>query len=169
MQHTGFSLIDKENNIIESWYENAGYRSIPEIIILPNGDIVNAPSVYETFGNYKLVKRFLVDENPGMWFDHTSSTVEFDDTDVVETYIYPETPNVVPQSVTPLQFRRALNQLDLRTQIEQYVQTLDADSKDAWEYAISFERNNPIIASAAQALNKTIEEVDNLFRLAFTL
>jgi hypothetical protein len=69
----------------------------------------------------------------------------------------------------PLQFRRALNQLNLRTQIEQYVHTLDTDSKDAWEYATVFERNNPIITSATQALNKSTEEVDDLFRLASSL
>jgi len=169
MQQTGYSLIDKDNNIIESWYENAGMRSIPQIIVLPNGDILNAPVVYGVYGDYTLVKRFLVNESPGQWFRETSSVVEFNGTDVIETYVYPETPNVVPQSVTPLQFRRALNQLNLRTEIEQYVQTLDADSKDAWEYATVFERNNTIITNAAQVLNKTTEEVDDLFRLASTM
>lgn len=75
----------------------------------------------------------------------------------------------VPLSVTPLQFRKALNQMDMRTMIENYVNTLDADSKDAWEYAISFERNDPIIVKAAETLNKTKQEIDNLFRLASTL
>jgi hypothetical protein len=169
MQQTGYSLIDKDDNIIQSWYENAGMRSKPDFIVLPNGDIVNAPDIYVFYEDYKLVKRFLVNNVPGQWYTHTSSTVVFDGTDVVETYVYPELPNVVPQSVSPLQFRKALNQMNMRTMIEDYVNTLDADSKDAWEYAISFERNNPIIASAAEALDKTTEEVDDLFRLASTL
>lgn len=169
MKQTGYSLIDKNNNILESWYENSGTRSIPEVIILPNGDILNSPKVYENYGDYKLVKRFLVDEKPGFWYVHTSSTVSFDGKDVVETFVYPAQPNIVPQSVTPLQFRRALNQLNMRTSIENYVNTLDADSKDAWEYATVFERNDPIISSAATALNKTSAEVDELFRLASTL
>jgi hypothetical protein len=76
---------------------------------------------------------------------------------------------LVPSFVTPLQFRKALNQLNLRNQIEEYVQTLDQESKDAWEYAIAIERNSPIVVGAANSLNKTSEEVDNLFRLAFTL
>jgi hypothetical protein len=57
MRQTGYCLIDKDNNIIESWYENAGMRSIPEIIILPNGDILNAPEVYGVYGDYTLVKK----------------------------------------------------------------------------------------------------------------
>lgn len=169
MQQTGYSLIDKDNNILQSWFENKGTCSIPEVIILPNGNILNAPEVYEKYGEYKLVKRFLVDKNPGIWYDHTSSTVEFDGIDVIETYVYPTNPNVVPQSVSPLQFRKALNQMNMRTIIEDYIKTLDTDSKDAWDYAISFERNNPIITSAAKALNKTTEEVDDLFRLSSTL
>lgn len=169
MQQTGYSLIDKDNNIIQSWYENNGMRSIPDVIVLPNDDIVNAPTVYENYGDYKLVKRFLVDNNPGIWYIHTSSTVEFNGTDVVETFVYPSEANIVPASVTPLQFRRALNQLNMRTLIEDYVKTLDVDSKDAWEYATIFERNNPIIISAAEALNKTSAEIDDLFRLASTL
>lgn len=169
MQQTGYSLVDKDNNIIQSWYENNGMHSIPEVVVLPNGDILNAPVVYEEYGDYKLVKRFLVDENLGIWYVHTSSTVEFDGTDVVETYVYPTEPNIVPQSVTPLQFRKALNQMNMREMIEDYVKTLDADSKDAWEYATVIERNNPIITSAAEALNKTVAEVDDLFRLSSTL
>lgn len=103
-------------------------------------------------------------EHTELWADYQQWLAE-------GNIVTPAPPDIlpVPQSVSPLQFRRALNQLDLRTQIEQYVQTLDADSKDAWEYAISFERNNPIILSAAQTLNKTTEEVDDLFRLASTL
>jgi hypothetical protein len=170
MQQTGYSLIDKDNNIIESWYENAGSRSKPDEIVLPNGDILAAPELYvENSGGYKLVKRFLVNEPPSEWYRHISSSVEFNGTDVVETYVFSETPNVVPQFVTPLQFRRALNQLDIRDDVETYVNTLSQDEKDAWEYATEFQRNNQIIANAAIALNKTSEEVDDLFRLASTL
>lgn len=168
MQQTGYSLIDKNNNIIKSWYENSGMHSLPEVVILPNGDILNAPQVYEKYGDYELVKRFLNNEKPGQWYTPISSTVSYDGKDVVETYVYPEQPNLVPQSVTPLQFRRALNQLNMRTAIENYVNTLDEDSKDAWQYATIFERNNIIITSAAAALNKTSAEVDDLFRLAST-
>jgi len=168
MQHTGYSLIDQNNNIIESWYENNGSRSIPDVIVLPNGDIINAPSVYETFGDYKLVKRFLVNEPPSVWHAHTSSTVEFNGTDVVETYVYPEAPNIVPQTVSPLQMRRALTELGLRTDVENAVETLDQDAKDAWQYATEIHRNNGIIAQVATALNKTTEDIDNLFRLAST-
>lgn len=170
MQHTGYSLIDSNNNIVESWYENNGFRTAPEVIHIPNSDlVVHAPQLYTDYNGYKLVKRQLVNEKPSEWHRPISSTLLFDGTDVVETYVYPEEPNVVPQSVTPIQFRKALNQLNIRNEVDNYVSTLDQDSKDAWEYATSFDRGNPILAAAAVALNKTTKEVDDLFRLASTL
>lgn len=170
MQNTGFSLIDSDNNIVESWYENNGFRTAPEVIHIPNSDlVVHAPQLYTDYNGYKLVKRQLVNEKPSEWHRPISSTLLFDGTDVVETYVYPEEPNVVPQSVSPIQFRKALNQLNIRNEVDNYVGTLDQDSKDAWEYATSFDRGNPIILEATVALNKTTKEVDDLFRLASTL
>jgi hypothetical protein len=168
MQHTGYSLIDENNNIIQSWYENLGFQSLPDNLILPNGDIVCAPSEDWQNDNYKLVKRYLVDNPPSVWHRSTSSEVVFDGTDVVETYVYPEVPNIVPQTVSPLQMRRALTELGLRTDVENAVETLDQDAKDAWQYATEIHRNNGIIANVATALNKTTEDIDNLFRLAST-
>jgi hypothetical protein len=170
MQHTGFSLIDSNNNIVESWHENNGSRSAPDVIFIPDSDVtVHAPDLYTDYNGYKLVKRHLVDDKPSEWYQRISSNTEFNGTDVVETFVYPEDPNIVPQSVTPVQFRKALNQLNIRNEVDNYVSTLDQDSKDAWEYATSFDRGNPILAAAAVALNKTTKEVDDLFRLASTL
>ena len=79
----------------------------------------------------------------------------------------PDVPaNNVPFAVTPLQIRRAINEMGLREFVEGYVQTLSRSEQDAWEYATIVERTNPILASGAAALGKTEEDLDNLFILA---
>lgn len=77
---------------------------------------------------------------------------------------------VEPQvRATPRQIRLALNQLGLRSAVDAYIAQADQTTRDNWEYATTIERNNALIATAAAVLNKTTEEVDNLFALAKTL
>jgi hypothetical protein len=78
-------------------------------------------------------------------------------------------PNAVPASVTPLQARRALRQAGLLAAVEAAVAQADDDTQDAWQYALSIERSNPIIAALAAQLDMTDEQIDDLFRLAATL
>lgn len=71
--------------------------------------------------------------------------------------------------VSPLQFRRALRQSGLSTQVASYIATQDPDTQDAWEYAVEIRRADALISLAGQAMNKTPAEIDDLFRLAQTL
>ena len=70
--------------------------------------------------------------------------------------------------VSPWQLRRALNQLNLRDNVEAAVQAGDQDTQDGWDYASSFERLNPLVLSLAVGLGMTAEEMDDVFRLAVT-
>ncbi len=72
----------------------------------------------------------------------------------------------VPQSVTPWQMRRALNQLGLRAMVEAAVAAGDQDARDGWEFALELRRDNLLMASMAQALGMTDVQLDDLFRLA---
>jgi hypothetical protein len=81
----------------------------------------------------------------------------------------PTTPAPVPEAVTPVQFRRALRQAGLYDAVTAYVATQDADTQDAWEYAVSIPRSDALVALAAAGLGRTDEEVDDLFRFAATL
>lgn len=72
----------------------------------------------------------------------------------------------VPQSVTPWQMRRALNQLGLRAMVEAAVAAGDQDARDGWEFALEIRRDNPLLAGMAQALGMTDGQLDDLFRLA---
>jgi hypothetical protein len=71
--------------------------------------------------------------------------------------------------VTPRQIRLALTQMGLRSAIESYVASQDVTVQDSWNYATEFYRSNPLVAGAAQALNKNDAELDALFVLARSL
>jgi hypothetical protein len=72
-------------------------------------------------------------------------------------------------SVTPLQIRRALRTVGLLDDITSFVEAAPVEVREAWEYAIQIDRDNALIAAAAEAIGATAEDVDNLFRLAATL
>jgi hypothetical protein len=72
-------------------------------------------------------------------------------------------------SVSPLQMRRALRQQGLADAVAAYVAAQDADTQDAWEYAVEIRRDDALIADAASALGKTPVEIDDLFRGAAAL
>lgn len=81
----------------------------------------------------------------------------------------PPQPAPVPEAVTPVQFRRALRQAGLYDAVAAYVATQDADTQDAWEYAVTIPRSDALVARAAAGLGQSDEQVDDLFRLAATL
>jgi hypothetical protein len=81
----------------------------------------------------------------------------------------PVIPSPVPQSVTPLQARKALRASGLSDAVDAYIATQSAAIQDEWEYAITVERDNPAIAAAGPALGLTDAQIDDLFRLAATL
>lgn len=87
------------------------------------------------------------------------------------TSFEPPAPPVVvqPAVVSARQIRLALNRLELRVAVENYVATADQDTKDTWQYDPEFRRDHGMIAIAAEALGKTPEEVDGLFWLAKSL
>lgn len=75
----------------------------------------------------------------------------------------------VPQSVSPLQARKALKQQSMLTTVQAAVAAADEDTQMAWEYATSFDRTSPFVLAMAAALGWTVEQVDNLFVLAWSL
>lgn len=70
--------------------------------------------------------------------------------------------------VTPLQIRRALLQQGLLDEVQAFVEAADLETRLSWEYAVQIDRNNALIAAAAQSIGATDEDTDNLFRLAAT-
>lgn len=70
---------------------------------------------------------------------------------------------------SPWQIRKAMNALGLRSAVEAAVASADQATKDGWEFAQEFRRDNPLIASVAAALGKSTADIDALFELAVTL
>ena len=88
----------------------------------------------------------------------------------------PKSPEQVRQAelaripeITPWQMRKALNQLGLREQVETAVAAGNQDVKDAWEFATSFVRTDPLVVAMQSVLGKTDAEVDALFMLGASL
>lgn len=75
----------------------------------------------------------------------------------------------VPQSVSPADFCIALDQMGLLDEVEAYVATLPRVAQIKWQRATSIDRDNPLIAAAAQSENWSVEQVDEVFRLAASL
>lgn len=77
-------------------------------------------------------------------------------------------PVVIPQSVTPLQARRALLVANLLTQVTTAVAAGSQETQLAWEFANSVDRNSEFTKTLAAALSLTDAQVDALFVSAAT-
>lgn len=84
------------------------------------------------------------------------------DTDALHRYKYRYT-------VSPFQIRSALNQLNLRDQVEQAVSTAGQDLKDAWAYKQKFNRFDADILEIQSLLSLSDVEIDSIFDLADTI
>lgn len=98
------------------------------------------------------------DSRPG-WI---ASTVE--ECESIAANVAPD--DMVPDTVSPWQMRRALNQLKLRDSVEAAVAAADQDTKDGWDYALEIRRDNPLINGMASGLGMTAAQLDELFLLA---
>lgn len=76
--------------------------------------------------------------------------------------------NPVPQSVTPLQMRKALRQIGLKAAVDEYVALLDEEAREEWDFCSEIRRDHAVLNAGAAALGKSEAEVDDLFRLAAT-
>lgn len=87
-----------------------------------------------------------------------------------DQYTQPTLPHPAPpESVTPVQFRRALRCKGLYDALTVYIATLDADSQDTWEYAISIHYTDSVVINTLKALDQSNEQIIDLFCLAATL
>jgi hypothetical protein len=69
-------------------------------------------------------------------------------------------------SCTPFQGRMALADANLLAQAQAAVDAGDEKTKVAWEYALEWRRNSPMIAALAAVLSLSDTQVDDLFRAA---
>jgi hypothetical protein len=117
----------------------------------------------ETLPDYNNVTHYLVDVPEGFWdglYDWDIGS---------RTFINITVQAPVPLSVTPLQMRKAIRQQGLKPTVDTFLETLDEEVVEAWEYATSIERDNEFITLALTGLGWTETQADDLFRLADSL
>jgi len=78
-------------------------------------------------------------------------------------------PAPVPESVSPADFRIALEIMGLLDGVEAYVATLPKSAQIKWQYAVTIDRDNALIAAAAESESWSTDQVDAVFRLAGSL
>lgn len=90
MQQLGYSLIDAGGKELQIFGDSNTYCAPqPDTIYLSNGDIVCAPTLYAPLSDgSRLVKRFLSDTPPGVWFPVSGSSVDYNGTDIVKSVVY---------------------------------------------------------------------------------
>ncbi len=71
--------------------------------------------------------------------------------------------------VSPRQMRLALSQLGMLSAVQAFVDAGGEQVHISWEYATEFSKSHPLVMAAKVALNRTDEEIDQIFRLAATL
>lgn len=81
----------------------------------------------------------------------------------------PPAPPPIPQVVSAAQFRCALTHMGLRQSVDGAVAASDQDTRDWYEFASVFERQNPRVLGMAMALNVSPSQLDTLWTLASTL
>ncbi len=82
---------------------------------------------------------------------------------------YLQTPPVDPIIVSARQMRLALHQMGMLAAVQAFVDAGDEAVHISWEYATEFTTAHPLVIAAKQALGKTDQEIESLFRLAATL
>ena len=78
----------------------------------------------------------------------------------------PPPPPAVPQTITPLQARRALRAAGLLHAVSTWIAAQPDHVQEAWEYCVEVRRDNALIAGAQAALGLTEAQIDALFRSA---
>jgi hypothetical protein len=82
------------------------------------------------------------------------------------SYTAPIPSPVVPQSVTPLQMRKALRAAGLKSAVDAALATQSEGVREEWEFAIEVRRDNATLTAFAASLGQTSADLDALFQLA---
>lgn len=90
---------------------------------------------------------------------------EHDGKDFVEK----EPKRPVPIAVSPMRAKLALYKMGLYDQVETLIKSSPAPVQIAWANAIEFRRDDPFVLQVGAALRLSSDEIDELFRVAFTL
>ena len=120
----------------------------------------------DTWGDFKVLAVSYVDDGDGPRLVSTSAPV-FDGEAVTVTRTYG--PALIPQSVTPLQARKALRAAGMKSAVDAWLATQTEEVQEAWDYALEVRRDDATVLAAQAALELTDVQMDDLFTLAATM
>jgi hypothetical protein len=75
----------------------------------------------------------------------------------------------VPESVTPLQARKALRSAGLLPQVQEAIAAAGEEAQEEWDFALEVRRDHALLNSIAADLGLDSEGIDDLFRAAVLL
>jgi hypothetical protein len=75
----------------------------------------------------------------------------------------------IPQSVTPLQARKAIRAAGLKPQVDAALVAGGEEVQEAWDYAIEINRRDPLLLQIAAEAGLSAAELDQLFIAAAAL
>jgi len=84
-----------------------------------------------------------------------------------EQLLPPEAIKLAPLSAW--QVRKVLTQFGLRVTVEAAISQADQTTKDAWQFANEFARDDAILNAMANAIGITPEQLDQMFEVGITL
>lgn len=88
---------------------------------------------------------------------------------IADPALLPPDPLAVPAQVTMRQACLALENAGILDDVEALVLTLPRPYQIEWQRASTVERNNALVEVVRQQQAMTVEQIDDLFRLAVTL
>lgn len=184
-QHIGYSLVDTINNTeVKYWGNTLGQSvSIPDIIFLPNGDSVCAPTLNAVYSNYVLAERWIVDNKPNEFDVRTDESITFDGIKTIVTYNYSQL-NIddlrsnYKNKVTTLRYDHEVGGVrvndsiyatDRESQTKYVAVALDiSQSADPLAWVINWKTaNNTFVTLNALAMNNVISNVRNHVQMCF--
>lgn len=106
---------------------------------------------------------------PHGWL-HTATTDEIAQAGIVVTEVQdPILSPVVPSSISAMQAKVMLSRAGLLPSVQAWIDNQDAETKLIWATASNFSRTSQLVLRAAQALNLSDQQVDQLFITAATI
>lgn len=70
---------------------------------------------------------------------------------------------LVPEVISPRQFRQSLTHFGFRSSVETTISGTDQDTKDWYEFATQFERHHPKVIAMAQVMGFTSDQMDEVW------
>lgn len=99
-----------------------------------------------------------------LYYDAQNDIVTYAVLDKTPEELEAESRAMVPYSITPGQGKIMLRRIGKRELVEQIVaQSSDGELQDWYEYALSWERDNPYITSMANLLGMSEQDLDEFF------